>query len=91
MIINIHVHLNENNLSHQKHVTTSIVPALFNKHNLYATHLAISSKRPGVLVTYSILMTCEDLGATFPLLGMIAMGFSPEYLILNSPSFDPWL
>lgn len=26
-----------------------------------------------------------------PLVGMIAMGLSPLYLILNSPDLDPWL
>lgn len=37
------------------------------------------------------LIICTLLGGTEPLLGMIAMGLSPLYLILNSPTFDPWL
>lgn len=37
------------------------------------------------------LINCTLFGGTDPLVGMIAMGLSPLYLILNSPDLDPWL
>lgn len=36
-------------------------------------------------------MSCTLLGGTDPLVGIIAMGLSPEYFSLNSPALDPWL
>lgn len=37
------------------------------------------------------LISCTLFGGTEPLVGMIAIGWLPAYLILNSPAFDPWL
>lgn len=37
------------------------------------------------------LINCTLLGGTDPLLGMMAMGLSPEYFSLNSPDLEPWL
>ena len=42
-------------------------------------------------VQIQTLISWTDLGGTDPLLGTTAMGLSPEYLILNSPDFEPWL
>lgn len=37
------------------------------------------------------LINCTLLGGTDPLLGIMAMGLSPEYFSLNSPDLEPWL
>ena len=42
-------------------------------------------------VQIQTLISFTDLGGTDPLLGTTAMGLSPEYLILNSPDFEPRL